>query len=154
SLVSGAVTPAGETSERRPPRRALVRLMFVGFSLVLSVVAVEIVGRLVFRGAADDARYYARIEENVVRSAPILEPQRKPGLYDVKFGYVLSPSKTFTESANGLKFTQRTNSLGFRTREIEPKLPGEYRVMLVGDSYFYGTWIEEDEALGVQIEEV
>jgi len=155
SLALPTLSNVPGTSQRPSlGRKILVRLMYLGFTLALSVSIVEVVGRFVFRGAADDARYYPRLEEFVVRSAPILENARKPGKFDIKFGYVLSPNATMTETQDGLKFTQKTNSLGFRTREIEPRLPGEYRVMLVGDSYFYGTWTEQDEGIGVRLEEI
>jgi hypothetical protein len=155
SMASLTVTNVVETPTRPSlGRKILVRLMFVGITLALSVAFVEVIGRFLFRGVADDARYYPKLEQSVIRSAPILESTRKPGTFDAKFGYVLSPNATVTKSQNGLKFTHRTNSLSFRTREIEPRLPGEYRVMLVGDSYFYGIWIEEDEALGMQIEQI
>jgi hypothetical protein len=151
--ASAPVSNVPETKARPSLRRKiLVRLIFVGFSLVLGVAFVEIAGRFLFRSVADDARYYPMLEAHVVRSAPILEPTRKPGMFDAKFGYVLSPNATVTESRLGKTFTQRTNSLGFRTREIEPRLPGEYRVLLVGDSYFYGAMMNEEETIGAQLE--
>ena len=130
----------------------LVGLIFFGFSLVLAVAIVEIVGRFLFTGIADDAQYYSRLEVHVIRSAPILESARKPGTFDAKFGYVLSPNAIHTQSRLGKTFTERTNSLGFRTREIEPRLPGEYRVLLVGDSYFYGAMMNEEETIAAQLE--
>jgi hypothetical protein len=155
SVDTAPVEIVPETSTRPSRRRrVLPRLIFLGLSLVLSVAFVEIVGRFLFRSIADDSRYYPRLEGYVVRSAPILEPTRKPGTFDAKFGYVLSPNATSTSSRLGITSTQRTNSLGFRTREIEPRLPGEYRVMLVGDSFFYGALINEDETIGVQLERI
>jgi hypothetical protein len=135
-------------------RRILVRLMFVAFSLVLSVALVEIVGRLIFRAVADDARFYPRLEANVIRSMAILESTRTPGTFDAKFGTVLSPNATVRTPAFGRTITEQTNSLGFRTREIEPRLPGELRVMLVGDSYFYGVFMNADETIGALLEEM
>jgi hypothetical protein len=126
--------------------------MFLGCSLVLSVAVVEAIGRFLLPGLADDARYYSKLEQYVVRSEPILESTREPGTFDIKFGRVLSPNATHTESRLGQTFTQRTNSLGFRTREIEPRLTGEYRVMLIGDSYFYGTLLNAEDTIGVQLE--
>jgi len=153
--ASEPVSIVQETKARPSVRRKiLVPLIFVGFSLVLGVAFVEIAGRFLFRGVADDALFYPRLEGHVVRSAPILEPTRKPGTFDAKFGYVLSPNATVTESRLGKTFTQHTNSLGFRTREIEPRLPGEYRVLLVGDSYFYGSMMNEEETIGVQLEQM
>jgi hypothetical protein len=154
--TSTAAAPVSNVSEIKAPvsmrRKVLVRLIFVGLSLVLGVAFVEVAGRFVLRGVADDARYYPRLEANVIRSAPILEPTRKPGTFDAKFGYVLSPHATSTETRLGKTWTQHTNSLGFRTREIEPRLPEEYRVLLVGDSFFYGAMMNEEETVGVQLE--
>jgi hypothetical protein len=133
-------------------RKIRVRLIFVGVSLTLGVALVEIIGRFLFQNVADDARYYQSLETLVVRSAPILEHTRMPGTFEIKFGYVLSPNVRHTQSRFGVEFTTITNSLGFRTREIEPRLPKEYRVMLIGDSFFYGDMIEQAETIGIQLE--
>jgi len=37
------------------------------------------------------------------------------------------------------------NSLGFREREIEPKPPDVYRIVVVGDSYTWGQGVPQDE---------
>jgi hypothetical protein len=149
-----APTPVLREARARPSlrRKLLIRLMFLLASVVFAVVLVEIIGRILLRSIADDAEYYPRLESFVLRSAPILEPTRKPGTIDARFGYVLSPGVTHTETRGGITWTVHTNSLGFRSREIEPRLPGEYRVLLVGDSYFEGTLLNDDETLGVQIE--
>jgi hypothetical protein len=153
--TSAPVATVAMTKTRRPLRRKiLVRLMFAGFSLLLGLVLVETVGRLVFRNIADDARFYARLEPNVIRSIPILECDRIPGTFNTKFGTVLTPKTTFKRPAFGRTTTEYTNSLGFRAREIEPRLPGEYRVLLVGDSYFYGAFMEEHETVAAQLEKM
>ncbi len=86
-------------------------------------------------------------------------------IYDVASGYILSddlfmlynkdswanvvhPILTYTNrrSFNGLlpfiepgrKFTVETNAHGFRTHEFFPKLPNEYRLIVLGDSFTYG----------------
>jgi hypothetical protein len=154
--VSTAISPVLNISDTKPRptagRRFLVRMMFVALSLVLSLAFVEIAGHVLFRNIADDARFYASLEGNVVRSAPILESTREPGTFDAKFGYTLSPNATFHRDGVGRSFIEHTNSLGFRTREIEPRLPGEYRVMLVGDSYFYGAYVSSEETVAEQLE--
>ena len=136
----------------RPRRKIVVCMIYVGLSLVVSVATVEVVARLVLRGIADDARYYERLEANVVRSAMILESSRKPGTFDAKFGSALSPNATLKRPGLGKIRIEHTNSLGFRTREIEPRLPGEDRVLLLGDSYFYGAYVSLEETVAVQLE--
>ncbi len=88
----------------------------------------------------------------MVRSAMILEPSRKPGTFNTKFGSVLPPNATLKRPGLGEIRIEHTNSLGFRTREIEPRLPGEYRVLLLGDSYFYGAYVSLEETVAVQLE--
>ena len=134
-------------------RKILVRLTLVGVSVFASVALFEVVGRLFFRGTADDTRYYQRLEDAVVRSQPILAHTREGKNFDPKFGHIMSPNSSLTNhSGSGLEYFRRANSLGFRTREIEPLLAAEYRVMLVGDSFFYGHWLDEPQTIAVQTE--
>ncbi len=142
------------TSVSRRVRRILVRLAFLIGSVLVAVVVVELVGRLVLRGVADDARYDARLEELVLRAGPILPPTRLPGKFDPKFGVVLTPHREFTEHQGDRSFTQKTNALGFFTHEVIPRRPGEYRVLLVGDSFFYGSFIKDAERVGAQLEDL
>ena len=37
------------------------------------------------------------------------------------------------------------NSLGFRGPELEPKAPGEYRILVLGDSITFGDYLPEDQ---------
>lgn len=39
----------------------------------------------------------------------------------------------------------RTNSQGFRTHEFFPKLPGQYRILVLGDSFMFGRLASENE---------
>lgn len=52
----------------------------------------------------------------------------------------------------GGEFFVSTNSHGFRTREFFPKLPGTYRVIIMGDSFMYGQNVSQDGTVGVQLE--
>jgi hypothetical protein len=45
-----------------------------------------------------------------------------------------------------------TNSLGFRDRELEPKKPGELRVMVIGDSITWGDYLQADETYVEQLQ--
>ena len=139
---------------RRKRNRKLVLLAFVVLSLALSLVLVEIVGRLVLGKVSNDARYYQALEGLVIRSAPILEETRTPGKFDKNRGYALSANGKSERTYLGQPYTESTNSLGFRSREIEPRIPGEYRVMLVGDSFFFSSGVDDKDSLGVQLEEV
>lgn len=52
----------------------------------------------------------------------------------------------------GGKFFVSTNSYGFRTRELFPKLPSTCRVVIMGDSFMYGQNVSQDGTVGVQLE--
>ncbi len=54
----------------------------------------------------------------------------------------------------GGKFYVSTNSHGFRTRELFPKLPGYYRVLIMGDSFMYGQNVSQEGTVGVQLERI
>ncbi len=52
----------------------------------------------------------------------------------------------------GGKFYVSTNSHGFRTREFFPKLPGFYRVIIMGDSFMHGNNVSQEGTVAVQLE--
>src|SRR5919198_190297 len=47
----------------------------------------------------------------------------------------------------------RSNSLGFRDREVPPKSPDRYRVAVIGDSFAWGQGVEERERFSNLLEE-
>jgi len=49
--------------------------------------------------------------------------------------------------------SERSNSLGFRDREIPPKSPGRYRIVVVGDSFTYGQGVAEEERFSNLVEQ-
>jgi GDSL-like lipase/acylhydrolase family protein len=44
------------------------------------------------------------------------------------------------------------NSLGFREREIGPKDPGRYRIIILGDSFTFGNFVEEKDRFSNQLQ--
>jgi hypothetical protein len=46
-----------------------------------------------------------------------------------------------------IKFETTTNAHGFRTHEFYPKLPGKVRILLLGDSFFYGYNANDNETI-------
>jgi lysophospholipase L1-like esterase len=132
-MSTASPSPAATTVLRR--RRLLklkVLALFVLFSGLVAVILVELMARVLFRSLANDARYFAKLDKRILCSFPTLEPKGGP-----KFGAALTPNASKEYKTHEYSFTVRTNSLGFRTREIAAKEPGEYRVMLVGDSFFF-----------------
>lgn len=124
-------------------------MLFLLVSVLVSILAVELIARVLFRAYADDARYFATVDHRIINSAFILD--RKP-TDDPKLGGVLSPHATKTTREPEFTFTARTNALGFRTKELEPKRPGEWRVMMVGDSFFFGHGVEAEDTVAEQLE--
>jgi hypothetical protein len=132
---------------RTRTRRWRVLALFVLASTVLAVLAVELLARFVFPKLANDRSYFDIIDRRIFCSFPTLDPKAHE-----KFGSVLSPNAEKICPTDGFDYTIRTNSLGFRTREIEPRKPGEWRVMLVGDSFFQGAVHLEDN-VAMQLEQ-
>lgn len=52
----------------------------------------------------------------------------------------------------GKYFKIKTNSAGFRTHEFYPKLPGEYRIVILGDSFTFGFNANQDETYPAVLE--
>lgn len=52
----------------------------------------------------------------------------------------------------GRRYEVRTNSHGFRTREFYPKLPGWFRVVIMGDSWVWGYNANQGETVAAVLE--
>jgi hypothetical protein len=67
-------------------------------------------------------------------------------------GYVMRPH--FTGRVSGLDFDQpfQTNARGLRGPEVGPKAPGEFRIVLLGDSIVFGGQVPEDKRMTEQLE--
>ncbi|MEQ1862086.1 MAG: hypothetical protein ABMA13_19385, partial [Chthoniobacteraceae bacterium] len=100
-------------------RRFLIKLSLLAFGLVVGLVLAEVALRIVVpRSRIDLFRYSA-------------ETQR---------------FKTMTRNCDGTVYgvPLRTNELGFRDAEngpVAPKQPGEYRVVVLGDSFTVGAGV-------------
>ena len=68
---------------------------------------------------------------------------------DARYGYALEPNATF-EYVNGTII--HTNSLGLRDREHGAKVPGELRVLSIGDSYAFGWGVRLEETYSKVLE--
>jgi hypothetical protein len=101
--------------------------------LFIWIAAVEIAARVLFPDYADDQKYFNLIYSRVINSGAILDKKT-----DEKFGWHLSPNTSRTAGEDDVTFVERTNSIGFRTKEIQPRQPDEWRVMVVGDSCVWG----------------
>ena len=128
----------------RKPLIILVQILVV-------LVMVEVAARVLFPKFTDDKVFMDRAFSRLLNSGVRFKPNRDN--YSRKFGFTLSADSETTESTGEYTYTSKTNSLGFRSREIQPATEGEYRVMLLGDSMFYGVGVQESGMVSAVLEE-
>lgn len=134
---------------RRRDRRWRILGLFLLSSVLLALITVEGVGRLIFRRYANNRSYFKMLDDRIMNLFPIPGPANR----DAKFGEVLRPNSSHRFKSAEYDFTAHTNSMGFRTREPEPKLPDEWRILMVGDSLCFG-WTEQENTIAVQLEQI
>ncbi len=69
-------------------------------------------------------------------------------------GWTLRPSAVQRFRRRGFDTTVRSNRLGFRGPEIEPRPDGLVRYAVLGDSYGFGWGVEEEETYAARLEEL
>jgi hypothetical protein len=124
--------------------------VYVAVEILLVLAAAEIVARLTFPDFADDRVYLDRAFQRLLNSAVVFDPASDN--FSRRFGFVLSPDTERTYVTKEFAYTCRTNSLGFRTKEIRSKAEGEYRVLLLGDSMFWGIGVADSQMVSSVIE--
>jgi hypothetical protein len=122
--------------------------LLVVLTNLLMIILVEVFARFAFPTLADDRKYFNTIDRRILNSHPIFDPKGNE-----KFGEVLPRNWEHTFRTDEFEYTAHTNSLGFRTREIEVKSPDEWRVMMVGDSMFWSVAKDED-TIASQLERI
>lgn len=131
-------------------KRALKILFFISLGIVMAMTLTEIIARAIFPDYADSGVYlnyaFARLLNSRVKFGA------DKGNFDRKYGFVLSPNSESVHASKEFTYTMRTNSLGFRTKEIQPKNGNEYRVMLIGDSMLWGVGVEERDTVASCLE--
>jgi len=122
-------------------KSAFKRIFIILFLIFLSILITEIVARVMFPGFSDDSIYLDKAFERLLNSGVIFDPDSSN--FNRKFGFIPSPNSEHTNATKEFAYTMKTNSMGFRTDETQAKSSDEYRVMLVGDSMFWGIGVEE-----------
>jgi len=78
------------------------------------------------------------------------------GLYvlDDAAGYVMQPG--YVGRWSGVDYDQsfQTNGRGLRGPELEPKQPGQFRIVVIGDSMVFGGQVREEQRFTERIETV
>jgi lysophospholipase L1-like esterase len=105
--------------------------------LVLTAVAVLALAEGAVRAFRPQPAFYA--SPGLYVADPLVRHRLRPGLRGVV--------------GNWSEFTTRVriNALGIRGPEIGPRRPGVHRVLVLGDSFTFGTGVEEAEAFPAEI---
>jgi lysophospholipase L1-like esterase len=73
--------------------------------------------------------------------------------HDPYTGFATAPNLLFHFTANDLDFTFDTNDRGLRGRQPVPaKASGEYRILVLGDSFTFGIGVESDQTFSALLQ--
>jgi len=120
------------------------------FCVFITIAGVELLSRLTFPDHADDDKYLSMAFTKLLNSSVVFDSSQQN--YSKKFGFRLSANAEKRMVSDEFEFTARTNSLGFRSKEINPKRNDEYRVLLLGDTFFWGMGVEEENMISSNLE--
>jgi hypothetical protein len=133
-------------------RRGTIRKWapWVVYWLVVPIVAFEVVARFAFPSYAINKVYFPTLAAKVMMSQFVASSDDT----DKRYIFRAKPHQDINASNEYFTFTAKINSLGCRGAEPSPKQPGEYRVMLVGDSAAFGMGLNEEDTISAQIARV
>jgi hypothetical protein len=121
-----------------PPRAA--RSLLPLFGAVFALAAGEVL--LAFFGLAEPAPPIYPGEREVA-TGPTVDPW---------IGWKLPPNTTVEESGADYSVAYRSNPQGFRSRHDFARATPRHRVVLLGDSYTFGTGVEDDATFATRLE--
>lgn len=131
-----------------PPRR----LIFAAILFLVPFLALEVLVRLTFPRYADADIYLGLAVDQVLNSG--VRVDRNAESYHPRFGGLFTPHREKVVETEEYRYTIRTNSLGFRTNELQARKPGEYRVLFFGDSMLFGVGVEAPETASAVLEQL
>jgi len=126
-------------------------LTFLIVSVIVPLCAVEYYARQRFVDYADEEHFIHQLAFERLLNSLVIPAAGQA--HSPLFGYALSPNATETVSTADYSYTIRTNSLGFRTRELAPRRAGEQRLLLFGDSMLFGVGLEQGHTLAARLEQ-
>lgn len=119
------------------------------FAVLLVLAGAELGARVLWPELGDDDEYLHTLYRSTLNSLTTMG--RKDPNFDPMLGFKHQPNVRRIVSTPEFEYTVATNSLGFRTREFEPRRRHTYRVVLLGDSMLEGVGTAEDERLANQL---
>ncbi len=125
------------------------KILFIVLCTAVPLAVVEWYARGRFADYADDERYRQMAFDRLLNSLVIPATDRPNSPL---FGYALTPHAQRTVETDDYTYRIQTNSVGFRTREIAPPEPNQRRLLLFGDSMFFGVGLDEERTLAGQLE--
>lgn len=125
------------------------KLIALGAAGLVALALAETAARLLLPRFASMDRYLDGLISRMMAS----EVRRVEGPNaDRELGFRLSPSAETSIQTSEYSHRIRTNSRGFRTRELTPRAPTETRLLLLGDSFIFGLGVEDDETVAAVLE--
>jgi len=118
--------------------------------IIAVAVVVEITARVIFPDMANDSLYLKRAYSRLLNSAVTFKPDSDN--YSRKYGFTLSANAEDTRTSSEFSYTRKTNSAGFRTKEVQPANDDEYRILMLGDSMMFGVGVEESDMISSLLE--
>lgn len=124
-------------------------LLTLGSFFVTSAV-LEIAARVLLPQFANQDRYLDQLVTHMMASE--VRQTQGPNS-DPQLGFKISPNVHTNMATAEYRHRVRTNSRGFRSRELTPREPGETRVLFLGDSFFFGNGAEEGQMISDIVEQ-
>ena len=138
-------------------RQWVVKLKYYGKNLLIGILivlvpllATEAVAIFLFPKYADN-KNFARMVSGRVINAGYVQDDPSKGFWGIK-RYSPNKEETMILKGDEVEWTVRTNSLGFRSKELQPKQANEYRVLILGDSMFFGNGVNQSETISSYLE--
>lgn len=131
-------------------KRLIRRLIYVVLIFIVAFLLAELLARYMFSNYADGDIYIEMAFDRLCNSGVTFDLNNDN--LSKKFGFRLSPNSEQEFTSPEFRYFARTNSLGFRTKEIQSKGNNEYRVLLLGDSTFWGVGVNREDTVSTLVE--
>ncbi len=126
-------------------KRTLLSLsIFLGMFLLLEASAY-----VIWPAAADESRFKKSMVRHVLNSDVDFSSHEN---HHPRFGYQFTPNSKKTFSTSEYTYDVRTNAQGLRTKEFRPKVEDEFRILLLGDSNYFGVGVNENQTIAAELE--